>query len=70
MLNKMALPNFDSVTSGKNYRGRGPRGPRFFWSLKKCTKTFNVRLNESSCNILGSLGRYGHPEKKRKQKNK
>ena len=43
MLNKMAISKFWSVDFGKNERGRGPRCPPIFWSLKKGTRTFNFR---------------------------
>ena len=49
--------------------GGGLGALQFFGSLKKGTRTFNFRWNEPSCDILGPLGRYDHPEKN-KQKNK
>ena len=47
------LPNFDLPSY------------QFFWSLKKSTITFSFRSNEPSCNILGPLGQYDHPRKKK-----
>ena len=44
---------------------------RFFWSLKKGTRTYHFRSNESSLKILGPLGRYDRPwEKKQKKTSK
>ena len=68
MLNKMAISEFDSTTLEKNERGRGPRCPPIFWSLKKSTRTFHFRLNEPSCKVLGPLGPYNHPWEKEKKK--
>ena len=61
--------NFDPTTLGKNERGRGPRCPPIFWSLKKCTRTFHFCSNEPSRKILGPLGRYGHPWNKKNKIN-
>ena len=41
MLNKMAIPNVDPVTLGKNNHGRGSSFPPIFLSLKKSIRTFN-----------------------------
>ena len=60
-LNRMLSQNFDPVTLEKNVRWRGPRCPPVFPSLKKDIRTFNLRWNEPSCDILGQLGRYNHP---------
>ena len=38
---KWLSQNFDPLTLGKNERGRGPRCPPIFWSLKKGTRTFH-----------------------------
>ena len=40
---KWLSQNFDPLTLGKNERGRGPRCPPIFWSLKTGTRTFNFR---------------------------
>ena len=40
---KWLSQNFDPLTLGKNERGRGPRCPPIFWSLKKGTRTFHFR---------------------------
>ena len=74
MLNKMAISKFWSGDFGKKKSvGEGLVALHFFKSLKKGTRTFNFRSNESSYNILGPLGQYDYPlgkEKKRKRKNK
>ena len=69
MANKMAISDFDLMTLGKYERGRGPRCPQIFWSLKNGTRTFNFRYNEPSRKILGPLSRYDHPWEKKQQKN-
>ena len=62
MLNKMAISKFLLGDFGeKNERGRGPSCPPIFWSLKKGTRTFNFRSNETSHDILGLLDRYDRP---------
>ena len=43
---------------------------QFLWSLKKGTRTFNLRYNEPSRDILGSLSRYDHPWGKKQKPNK
>ena len=40
---KWLSQNSDTLTLEKNERGRGPRCPSFFWSLKKGTRTFHFR---------------------------
>ena len=51
--------------------GGGLSALQFFWSLKNGIRTFSFRYNEPSRDILGPLGRYGHPwEKKKQQTNK
>jgi len=46
--------------------GGGPVALHSFWSLKKSTSTFNIRLNEPSLDILGLLGLCDHPRGKNK----
>ena len=74
MLNKMAISEFWSDYFGKKMSlGGGLGALRFFWSLKKGTRTFHFRSNEPSRKILGPLGWYDHPwekEKKNEQTNK
>ena len=43
MLNKMLSQNFDPVILGKMSMGGGLGALKFFWSLKKGTRTFNFR---------------------------
>ena len=66
MRNKMAVSKFVFIDFGKNERGRGPRCPPIFCSLKKGTRNFHIRYNDSSCEILGPLGRYDDPWEKNK----
>ena len=66
---KWLSQNFYSLTLGKNERGRGPRCPPIFLSLKKGIRTFHFRPSEPACDILWPLGRYDDPgEKKIKNK--
>ena len=67
---KCLSQNFDPTTLGKNERGRGPRCPPIFCSLKKGTRTFHFRSNVPSRKILRPLGRYNHPWEKEKKTNK
>ena len=50
--------------------GGGLGALQFFWSLKKGTRTFHFGSNEPSRKILGPLGRYDHPWKKKTKTNK
>jgi hypothetical protein len=45
--------------------GGGQVALQFFLSLKKGTRTFKIRLNEPSHDILGLLDRYDHPWEKK-----
>ena len=45
--------------------GKGCKGfLQYFWLLKKGTRTFSIRLNQPSRDILGSQGQYNHICKK------
>ena len=48
--------------------GGGLGALRFFWSLKKGTRTFHFRSEEPSHIILGPLSRYDHPCEKENNK--
>ena len=50
--------------------GAGLVALQSIWSLKKGTRTFNIRSNEFFPDILGSLGRYDHPWEEKNLKNK
>ena len=63
----MAISKFCSDDFEKRGMGRGLVALQSFWSLKKGTRSFNIRSNDSSPDILGPLGRYDHPEKKEKK---
>ena len=65
----MAISEFWFVDFGKIVSvGGGLVALQFFWSLKKGTRNFHFRYNEHSHNILGPLGRYDHPWKKKQKK--
>ena len=49
--------------------GGGPFAPQSFWSLKKDDRTFNLRSNALTPDLLGPFFQYNHPAKKQ-QKNK
>ena len=67
----MAILNFFLDVFGKKRGvGGGVVALQSFWSLKKDTRTFHFRSNESSLDLLGPLVPYDQPWKKKIQTNK
>jgi hypothetical protein len=61
MLNKMAIFEQVTLVKKKHECGMGPSCPSdFFFSLENATRTFNLRSNEPSRDILGPLDQYDY----------